>query len=62
MFQETGCDILGRCGQSGFRVLGIAGISTRCTVERHSQVPRRKLLGRRWIFRARRATVQHSGE
>eukprot|EP00957_Ditylum_brightwellii_P153422 11676950-Ditylum_brightwellii.AAC.2 len=56
-----GSNILGQCGQNRFRVLGIGGISTGFAVERRIQVPRRKLLGMGWIFRAGRATVQHSG-
>eukprot|EP00957_Ditylum_brightwellii_P001681 130229-Ditylum_brightwellii.AAC.1 len=56
-----GCNILGRCGQNGFRVLGIGGISTGCTAEGRIQVPRRKLLGMGWIFCAGQATVRHSG-
>eukprot|EP00957_Ditylum_brightwellii_P133808 10202241-Ditylum_brightwellii.AAC.1 len=61
LVRNTGCDILGQCRQSGFRVLGIGGISTGCTVEGRIQVPRRKLLRMGWIFCAGRATVQHSG-
>eukprot|EP00957_Ditylum_brightwellii_P180053 13715953-Ditylum_brightwellii.AAC.1 len=61
LFRNKGCDILGRCGQNGFRVLCTGGISSGCTVERHIQVPRRKLLGMGWIFHAGQATIQHSG-